>query len=71
MTGSWGAPYFGVLEEKAMNGMKGRQCLEEKKQGTAVSQNQGGEFQEGKIIDYQKKKKSRKMRAQKNVLILY
>ena len=31
MTGPRGAPYFGVLEEKAMNGMKGRQCLEEKK----------------------------------------
>ena len=64
MTGPWGAPDFAVLEEKAINGMQGRQCLEEKKQGPAVSQNQGAEFQEGKVIDYQKEM-SRKMRAQK------
>ena len=50
--------------------MQGRQCLEEKKQGAAVSQNQGAEFQEGKVINYQEEM-SRKMRAQKNVLILY
>ena len=67
MTGPWGAPYFGVLEEKAMNGMKGRQCLEEKKQGTAVSQNQGEEFQEGNIIDYPKKKKSQEKRGLKKM----
>ena len=67
MTGPWGAPYFGVLEEKAMNGMKGRQCLEEKKQGTAVFQNQGEEFQEGNIIDYPKKKKSQEKRGLKKM----
>ena len=68
MTGPWGAPYFGVLEEKAMNGMKGRQCLEEKKQGTAVSQNQGEEFQEGNIIDYPKKKKVKKNEGSKKCI---
>lgn len=56
-----------VLEEKAMNGMRGKTVCRREEKGVQGPTNQGGESQEGSTVNA--KEIPRRMKAQKALLV--
>ena len=58
--GPWGAPYFEMLEGKGHEWNERKSSLQKRKNRVLqYPQNQGGEFQEGRITNFKKKYQER------------